>query len=194
MADPAGHHSTLRNALFGPGGLTRDILLVLAGTALIAAAARISVPMWPVPMTLQTLAILFIGFSYGARLGAVTVFAYLVEGALGLPVFASGNGGLAYMVGPTFGFLLGYLMMAWLAGWAADRGVTRSAPATIAAALAISLLLYVPGLAWPALVLGVEGAALWTGWMAPFLVGDAVKAVIAALLVTGGLAIAKRRG
>ena len=80
--------------------------LVLAGTALIALAARVSIG-WPVPMTLQTLAVLVVGFTYGARLGTVTLVTYLAQGAVGLPVFAGGNAGLVYMTGATGGFLLG---------------------------------------------------------------------------------------
>ena len=166
--------------------------LVLAGTALIALAARVSVPMWPVPMTLQGLAILVVGLSLGARLGAVTVLAYLAEGAMGLPVFAGGNAGLAYMAGPTGGFLLGFVAMAYVAGLAARA----SLPAMIAACVAAVALLYVPGLAWPwavAAAAGIdagwastEAGALWAGWMQPFLVGDLIKAVLAAALVSLG--------
>lgn len=186
---------TLSQAVIGTDGLARKAMLVLAGSAFIAVAAQISVPMLPVPMTLQTLAILMVGFTFGSRLGAATVLAYLAEGAMGLPVFTNGMNGLAF-AGPTAGFLLGFVAMAWAAGFAAERGLARGVVGTALSALLISAALYLPGLAWPALIAG--GFGLEAGWIAqdagfymtwfvlPFLLGDAVKAVIAALLVAGG--------
>ncbi len=185
--------ATLAHAALGNLTLLKQTALVLAGTLFIAIAAQISVPMIPVPMTLQTLAILTVGFALGARLATITLLTYLAEGAMGLPVFANGGAGLAYMFGPTGGFLVGFVGMAWLAGWAADRGLARRALPAIAIALVASAFIYVPGLAWPAATLGTEWSSLWAGWMAPFLAGDAVKAVIAALAVSGGMA-ALRRG
>ncbi len=99
--------------------------LVLAGTLLLALSARVQVPFWPVPMTLQTYAVLVLSMLYGSRLGAATVLVYLAEGALGLPVFA-GGGGLAYFLGPTTGYLLGFVPAAFLVGWLAERGWDRS--------------------------------------------------------------------
>ncbi len=172
--------------------LLQDGALILAGTALVALAAQVSVPMWPVPMTLQGLAVLFVGLSLGSRLGALTLLTYLAEGAMGLPVFANGGAGLAYLFGPTGGFLIGFVAMAYIAGLAARAGLVGMTLAALAAAA----FLYVPGLAWPYSVasgLGLDAdwasssaSALWAGWMQPFLVGDAVKAVIAALIVAGG--------
>ncbi|MFV1876044.1 biotin transporter BioY [Nioella sp.] len=186
---------TLSQAVIGTGSTARKAMLVLAGSAFIAVAAQISVPMLPVPMTLQTLAILMVGFVYGARLGALTLVAYLAEGAMGLPVFANGMNGLAF-AGPTAGFLIGFVAMAWAAGFAAERGLARGVVGTALSALLISAALYVPGLAWPALIAGGFGfeagwvaqdaGFYWTWFVAPFLLGDAVKAVIAALLVAGG--------
>lgn len=186
---------TLSQAVIGTGSTARKAMLVLAGSAFIAVAAQISVPMLPVPMTLQTLAILMVGFVYGARLGALTLVAYLAEGAMGLPVFAYGMNGLAF-AGPTAGFLIGFVAMAWAAGFAAERGLARGVVGTALSALLISAALYVPGLAWPALIAGGFGfeagwvaqdaGFYWTWFVAPFLLGDAVKAVIAALLVAGG--------
>lgn len=181
---------TLIKALAPTQTLPVRALMVVGGSALIALSAQVSVG-FPVPMTLQTLAILIVGLSYGARLGALTLIAYLAEGAMGLPVFANGQS-LAAFAGPTAGFLAGFVGMAWLAGLAADRGVRRLVP-TALVALAVSALLYVPGLAWPALVMGKAVPELLSGWMLPFLLGDAVKAVIAALVVTGGCAALRRR-
>mgnify|MGYP000651319894 FL=1 len=186
---------TLSQAVIGSSSTARKVMMVLAGSAFIAVAAQISVPMLPVPMTLQTLAILMVGFAYGSRLGAATLLVYLAEGAMGLPVFANGMNGLAF-AGPTAGFLLGFVAMAWAAGFAAERGLARGVVGTALSALLISAALYVPGVAWPALIAGGFGTEAgwvaqdagfyWTWFVAPFLLGDAVKAAIAALLVAGG--------
>lgn len=166
--------------------------MVLAGTALIALAARASVG-WPVPMTLQGLAILVVGFTYGARLGTVTLLTYLAQGAAGLPVFAGGGAGLAYMMGPTGGFLLGFVAMAFIAGLAADRGIAKYFVGTLAAGVVASAFIYLPGLAWPAAMMGKSWDVLWTHWMSPFLMGDVIKAAIAALVVTGAWTILGKR-
>lgn len=199
-----GQTATLLTATLGQEGLLRKVLLVIGGTIFIALAARTSVPMLPVPMTLGTLAILMVGFAYGSRLGAITLLAYLAQGAAGLPVFAPTTimGPLAF-VGPTAGFLVGYVAMAWAAGFAAERGLAKGFLGTAVSAIVISALLYVPGIAWPmgvAAISGVEAGWVgqgvgyyWTYFMSSFLLGDAVKSVIAALVVTGGWAALSRR-
>jgi len=184
---------TLSHALFPSMSRLTQVLMVLGGTMFIAAAAQISVPMFPVPMTLQTLAILIVGLTYGARLGGATLIAYLGEGAMSLPVFANGGGTLAYMMGPTGGFLVGFVLMAVLAGLAVDRGIAKGFASTSVVALLASALIYVPGLIWPAAMMGKSVDVLWLHWMSPFLAGDAVKAVIAALVVSGGWAVMKAR-
>ncbi|MEJ6388164.1 biotin transporter BioY [Gymnodinialimonas ulvae] len=195
---------TLLSATLGQEGLLRKALLVIGGSLFIALAAKISVPMLPVPMTLQTLAILMVGFAYGSRLGAVTLLAYLAQGAMGLPVFTPTTAlGVAAFVGPTAGFLIGFVFMAWAAGWAAERGLAKGFLGTAMSAVVISALLYVPGIAWPMVlgsVIGIEGGWLaqgvgyyWAYFISPFLAGDAVKAVVAALIVTGAWAALSRR-
>lgn len=176
--------------------------LVLGGTAAIALAAQISVPMYPVPMTLQTLAILMVGLTLGARLGAVTLLVYLAQGAMGLPVFANAGNGAAFF-GPTAGFLIGFVGVAWAVGWAADRGLTRSVLGAALVCMVASVLLYIPGLAWPmavANIVGLEGGwvglswgAMWQGFVAPFVMGDMVKAVLAAVVTTSAFAALRRR-
>ncbi|MBC6436798.1 MAG: biotin transporter BioY [Rhodobacteraceae bacterium] len=193
------------HTLPGPDSLWQKMFLVLGGTWFIAVAAQISVPMWPVPMTLQTLAILIVGFLFGARLGAITLLAYLVQGALGLPVFTPTTApGILAFAGPTAGFLAGFVGMAWLAGLAAERGVTHGAVPAALAGIVISALLYLPGVAWPMAVAGAFGveagwvglsaASIWGGFVAPFLIGDAVKAVLAALIVAGPWKLRAPRG
>jgi biotin transport system substrate-specific component len=192
---------TLSKALVPSQTLLSRVLMVLGGSMFIAIAAQVSVG-FPVPMTLQTLAILIVGFSFGARMAALTLVAYLAEGAMGLPVFAQGKNFVAF-AGPTAGFLVGFVGMAWLAGLAADRGIKGLIP-TALVALGISALLYVPGIAWAMLadtVLGFDAtkwgadsfSMIWQYYMAPFLIGDAIKAVLAALVVSGGWAILKNR-
>jgi biotin transport system substrate-specific component len=185
--------TTLAQAALGDLTLLKQVMLVLAGTLLIAIAAQLSVRIGPVPLSLQGLAVMSIGFAFGARLGAVTVLAYLAQGAMGMPVFSNGGAGLPYLMGPTAGFLIGFVAMAWICGLAADRGLARFAPYTIAAALVASAVIYIPGLAWPAAVMGMEGSALWAGWMAPFLLGDLIKALVVGLAISGGLAALRGR-
>ncbi|GAB5446646.1 biotin transporter BioY [Gymnodinialimonas sp.] len=199
-----GSNATLLSATLGQEGLARKVLLVLGGTILIALAARTSVPMFPVPMSLQTLAILTVGFSFGSRLGAITVLAYLAQGFAGLPVFTptTALGPLAF-AGPTAGFLLGFVAMAWAAGFAVERGLARGFVGTALAGIVISALLYVPGIAWPMLLANLSGIEAgwigqgfgyyWTYFISSFLIGDAVKAVLAALVVTGAWAALARR-
>ncbi|MBP0491273.1 biotin transporter BioY [Pararoseomonas indoligenes] len=149
----------------------RFLSMALLGSAVLAASAQVTLPMWPVPATLQTLAVLLIGALGGSRLGAATVALYLAEGAVGLPVFAGGAGPAALM-GPTAGFLLGFIPAAVIAGQA-GRGALRQAAVLAAAHLAV----FVPGVLWLAAHVGLEKA-----WMAGFLLfvpGTVVKTALA---------------
>jgi len=146
--------------------------LALMGSAVLAASAQVSLPMWPVPATLQTLAVLLLGALGGSRMGAASVLLYLAEGAMGLPVFANGAAGPAALMGPTAGFLLGFVASAWIAGLA-GRGAARQAVVLTVAHLAV----FVPGVLWLASFVGWERA-----WMAGFLLfvpGTAVKTALA---------------
>lgn len=195
---------TLLSATIGDQGTLKKVALVLLGALFIAAAAKITVPMWPVPVSLQTLAILLVGFAMGSRMGAATVIVYLAQGAMGLPVFTPTTlPGVAGLMGPTGGFLVGFVGLAWLAGYAAEKGLARGVLSSAIVALVASALLYVPGILWPMAVAGAAGldagwvardaAFYWGAFVAPFLIGDALKAVIAALVVTGAWSALKRR-
>ncbi|WP_294620337.1 biotin transporter BioY [uncultured Roseovarius sp.] len=185
--------TVLSRAVIGQETLLKQAALVMGGSLFIAMAAQVSFG-WPVPISLQTLAILTVGLTFGSRLGAVTLVAYLAQGAAGLPVFANGASTLA-LVGPTAGFLYGFVGMAFLAGLAVEKGLARGIVSTALVGMVISAALYIPGLAWPAAVLGKSMPELWTYWMAPFLMGDALKAVLAAMVVWGGWkALEARRG
>ncbi|QFT92725.1 Biotin transporter BioY [Roseovarius sp. THAF9] len=185
--------TVLSKAVIGHEGLTKKLGLVIGGSLFIAMAAQVSMG-WPVPMSLQTLAILIVGLTFGSQLGLATLVTYLGYGAMGLPVFANG-GATASLFGPTAGFLYGFVLMAYLAGLAVEKGVARGVVSTALVGMALSAMIYIPGLAWPALVMGKTVPELWAGWMAPFLLGDAVKAVIAAMVVWGGWkALQARKG
>ena len=162
----------------------RAVLLTLIGSGLLTLSARIAVPFVPVPLTLQTLAVLLIGACFGARLGTATVLLYLLEGAIGLPVFAGTpeHGiGVAYMMGKTGGYLLGYVVAVAIVGFLAERGADRSFGKLFGAMALGEIAIFGLGFAWLAQFIGT-GPALSFGVM-PFLPGDAVKTLLAAMLV-----------
>lgn len=161
--------------------------LAVFGSLLIAIAGKITVPFWPVPATLQTLAIFVIAAAFGRKLALATLAAYLIEGAAGLPVFTNG-GGLAYFAGPTTGYLAGFVIAAGLTGWAADRGLDRNALKLFAVNLAGTAIILLLGAAWIALAFGPEKALAWG--VGPFIATDVIKAALAAAVVTAGWQIA----
>jgi biotin transport system substrate-specific component len=162
----------------------RIATLLVLGSVLLMASAKAQVPMWPVPMTMQTFVVLVIGMSYGLRLGTATVALYLFEGAVGFPVFAGTPEkgiGLAYMMGPTGGYLLGFVLAAALMGWLAERGWDRTLPWAIAAMTAGTVLQLVPGVAWLATLIGWDKAI--AAGLTPFVVGAVVKIALAAAVL-----------
>jgi len=181
--------ATLADTFWPAGGERtrwRALALAVAGSALLVLSARLRIPFWPVPMTMQTFAVLVIGMAYGARLGALTVALYLAEGALGLPVFAATPErgiGLGYMLGPTGGYLAGFLAAAWVSGWLGEHGWDRTVVRTLAAMLAGTALIYACGLAWLATFVG-PARALDLGLL-PFLPAAAAKIALAAVLLPG---------
>ena len=160
----------------------RYALLALAGSALITLCTQISLPLFPVPMTLQTFAVFLIGLTYGWRLGGITVALYLLEGALGLPVFSGGKGGMLVFMGPTAGYLVGFLLAATACGWFAERGFDRSYFKLLVALLLGNVLLYVPGLLWLGTLIGWDKPVLEYG-LYPFISGDLLKIAMAVLLL-----------
>lgn len=174
--------------------IVRAVALLALGNLLLWASAKVQVPMWPVPMTMQSFVILVIGFAYGTRLGVATVALYLMEGAIGLPVFAGTPErgiGLAYMMGPTGGFLVGFLIVVALMGWLAERGWDRTLPKTVAALAIGTVLLFVPGVLWLAMLIGWSKAV--AAGLTPFIVGSVVKlGLAAALLPMASKALAAR--
>jgi biotin transport system substrate-specific component len=174
---------TLAHAVWSPVGsspATRAIVLALIGTALLTLSAKIQVPFWPVPMTMQTFVVLVLGMAYGWQLAGATVLLYLAQGALGLPVFA-GGGGIAYMAGPTGGYLAGFLLAAVAVGWLAEHGWDRTAPRTLAAMLIGTAMIFACGIAWLATLIGLP-QAIGAG-LVPFLLGEAVKIALATAIL-----------
>jgi len=179
------------NATFVPtaspaGALLRGAALAILGTLVLVASAKVQVPFYPVPMTLQTLAVLTLGALFGARLAAATVALYLGEGLIGLPVFAGVAAGPAYVIGPTGGYLVGFLLAAALVGALAERGWTRGWLLAIAAMTIGHVVLFATGFAWLALALGAGKA--WAVGVVPFFAATLAKTLLAA-----ALAIAARR-
>ncbi|MEO1153363.1 MAG: biotin transporter BioY [Pseudomonadota bacterium] len=174
---------------FGPsegmGLRIKQLALVVVGIAALAIFAKIKVPMWPVPITMGTFAVLTIGAAYGPRLGLATILGYMIIGAVGFDVFASSSAeayGVTYMMGGTGGYLLGYVLATLALGYAARAGWDRSIPGMAAAMLIGTVLIYIPGLLWLGQLYGWDQPILQWG-LTPFLIGDALKLVLAALLV-----------
>lgn len=160
----------------------REVLLMLAGVMLMAALAQVEIvlPFTPVPITGQTFGVLLIGAAYGARRGAATMIAYIVAGGLGLPFFSGGGSGLRILTGATAGYLAGFVVAAYAIGALCERGLERSVRTSLIPFLAGTLIIYACGVAWLSIVVGGIGKAVALG-MLPFLPGDAIKLVAAAL-------------
>lgn len=186
---------TLTEALIPARTLPVKVALVLAGTLLVALGAQAEVPMVPVPMSLQTLAISVIGLTFGARLAAATLLVYLGQGAMGLPVFAGGAAGAAHLMGPTGGYLAGFVIMAWLTGFMAERGFGCGFLRLFLAALVPATLLFVPGALWLWAITPLDLSGAVAAGVTPFLVGGLVKSAVAAMVAAGGWqALSNRRG
>lgn len=171
----------------GMAQLVKQALLVVAGIVLLSVMAKIKVPMWPVSISMGTFAVLTIGAAYGPRLGLVTIMGWMIIGALGMDVFQSSSAeanGLTYMMGGTGGYLLGYVFAVLMLGALARRGWDKSVLWMALAMLIGNAIIYVPGVLWLGQVYGWDQPILqWGLW--PFLVGDALKLCLAALLVPG---------
>jgi biotin transport system substrate-specific component len=174
------------DAVWPRAGASREVILALGGSLLIALSAQLRVPLpfSPVPITGQTFAVLLIGALYGSRRAPGTIATYLTLGLLGLPVFQGGTAGLAVLLGPTAGYLVGYLPAAWLVGFLSERGAGRSPSATALSMIAGNIVIYSTG---------VVVLARFVGWnqvvatgVAPFLVGDAVKIALATVALPAG--------
>ena len=162
--------------IFNPSSLAMKLAVALAGSVALAVSAKVQVPFWPVPMTMQTFIVLMIGLHFGPRLAAGTVLAYLAEGAAGLPVFSTGAG-LAFLAGPTGGYLIGFLVSASLVAAAVQRGYTNSISGLIAVLLIGDAVIFGFGVSRLAMMIGAEKAVL--AGLVPFLPAEALKIALA---------------
>jgi biotin transport system substrate-specific component len=172
----------------------RAVVLMAVGTALLTLSAKIQVPFYPVPMTMQTLVVLVIGAAYGWRLGGATVALYLAEGAMGLPVFANtppAVPGLAYIAGPTGGFLIGFVASAMLTGFMAERGWDRSLLRVLVMMTVGHLVIFAFGLGWLSSLMPFAKA--WAVGAGPFVAATILKTALAAAVMQAAWTFAARR-
>jgi len=181
--------TTMVDVFWVESSAARDFMLILVGSLVVALSAQISVPLpfSPVPVTGQTFGVLLVGALLGSRSGALSLLVYLGEGALGLPVFAGGTGGLVRLAGPTGGYLLGFVAAAFLVGWLCERGWDRRLPTAAMAMLLGNAIIYLFSLPWLAHFVGPD-KALALGLL-PFIPGDLSKLILAALALPGGWAL-----
>lgn len=191
ISPPAGSPRSARVlADLLPGGAVRDVALVAGAAILTGVAAQLAIPLWPVPVTLQTLTVLLAGAALGPVRGTASMGLYLAVGAAGVPWFAQQNSGLGF---PTLGYVIGFVVAAALVGWLARGGADRTALGTIGAMVAGNLVIYAIGVPYLALALDLElGRAVAVGAV-PFLVGDGLKILLAAGLLPAAWRLAGRR-
>ncbi|MDE0992704.1 MAG: biotin transporter BioY [Rhodospirillales bacterium] len=175
---------TIANLVWPEGKSTnalRFVVLAFAGSLLIALSSKVQIPFYPVPMTMQTFVILGLSMALGWRLAGATLALYLLEGTLGLPVFAGSPEkgiGLAYMMGSTGGYLLGFLVAAVTCGWLGEKGWDRNVFKTAAAMFIGNALIYIPGILWLGLIFGWDKPIIEWG-LTPFILGDITKIALA---------------
>jgi biotin transport system substrate-specific component len=175
--------------------LATQIFLAVVGTLLLTVSAKTKVVLGPVDISLQTLAVLLIAAAFGLRLGVATLLLYMAEGAAGFPVFQSTPEkgiGIAYMLGSTGGYLAGFVVMAAIVGWAADRGWDRNPLRLAGAMLAAEIVMMAMGFAWLAILIGPEKS--WQFGVVPFIAGDLIKVALAASLVPAIWSLGLLRG
>lgn len=183
----------------GAARLAANLATVVIGTIVLTIAAKISVPVWPVPVTLQSFAVAALAAAFGWRIGVATVALYIIEGMAGLPVFATG-GGPAYILGPTGGFIIGWLPMAYIIGLAADRGYSGKPLPMFGAMLVGDAVSFALGFSW-LLVMGASAAwidqsnlvgSAFAKAVQPFILWDILKMAFAALTVAGLWTVLRR--
>jgi biotin transport system substrate-specific component len=174
-------NANLLSTVWPKSQLLHKVLLVGLGVVLLAISSKVQVPFWPVPMTLQTLVVLMIGATSGARLAGATLVSYLAAGAVGLPVFASGMG-LVYMAGPTGGYLAGFLLAAVVTGYLADKGYGRSILSALALFAIGEVAIFALGTGWLAVLFGTERAI--AGGLAPFIPAEFLKVALGTVILS----------
>ena len=167
-------------------GWLRDAILIVLGALFVAALAQVKIPLpfTPVPLTGQTFAVLLVGAVLGSKRAAASMALYIALGTAGLPVFAGGASGMAYLSGATLGYLIGFVLAAYVIGLLAERGLERSVRTSLIPFLAGTLLIYICGVTWLTILLGSLGKAVAAGLL-PFLIGDTLKLIAASLVLPG---------
>lgn len=184
---------TLIGAALSPMDTTRTVSLVIAFSLFNALAAQVAIPIGPVPITMQTFAVTLTGALLGSRLGAAALIVYLIEGAAGLPFFANSRGGFAVLFGPTGGYLMAFPAAAYITGAFSEHGWDRRF-LTAAAAMAIgSVIILLSGWAWLTVALSSTPIQAFNVGIAPFLLGDVIKIILAAAVLPTGWALLKRK-
>lgn len=187
---PAAHRP-LADALL-PRTAVVSTALVLGGALLTAGAAQLSVPIWPVPITGQTLAVLLVGSALGARRGALSMLVYALLGVVGLPVFADGSAGIGVLVGPSGGYIVGFVAAAALVGWVAERFGDRPLRNALLSFALGTVVTFVAGMAWLAVALGLDLQQTLQYGLYPFVLGGVVKTLIGAGVISLGWTAALR--
>ena len=173
----------LINQIFPTSGsitYVKNILLVLLGSLLLAVSSKVQVPFWPVPMTMQTFAVFLIGMTYGWKLSLFTLLAYIVEGLLGLPVFATGSG-LAYLIGPTAGYIYGMFFAAILIGFLSEKGFSNTYLMSLISLLAGSFIIFFIGVGYLGLIIGYDKAISFG--LLPFIPSEIFKIMLAVAII-----------
>ena len=155
-------------------------VLAIIGSFLLIVSAKVQLPFYPVPMTMQTLVVLLIGMTYGPYLAAVTISLYIIQGVMGFPVFA-GGGGIAYIVGPTGGYIIGFLISATFLGLLANRGWGKTWKTSAISMIAGVFIIFLSGISWLSVYIGFENAIL-KGFI-PFIYADCLKIIIASFVM-----------
>ena len=169
----------------------RNLMLIITGTLFVAIMAQVKIPLpfTPVPLTGQTFAVLLVGAALGSKRGTASLVLYTAMGALGLPFFAGGASGLAYLFGPTLGYLVGFVAAAYVVGLLAERGLERSVRTSLVPFALGTLVIYFFGAGWLSILFGIEKA--FTLGVLPFIVGDILKMLLAALMLPIAWRLAK---
>lgn len=194
MQSAVAHKGVMIDAVWPKPGVAREFVLVLGGSLLIALAAQLQIvlPFSPVPVTGQTFAVLLLAALYGSKRGPATVITYITLGVLDLPVFAGGAAGMTRLLGPTAGYLIGFVVAAFVVGWLSERGWDRKPWTTAVSMVFGNIVIYIVGITWLSRFIGWE-AVLGAGVL-PFIAGDGLKIALATVLLPTGWRVIGRAG
>ncbi len=177
-------YKTMYEILYKQRTIFLDTFMILMGVVFMAAMANLQIPLWPVPITMQTFGVFAVAFFFGSRKGLISIAAYVVAGILGFGVFAGYSSGIKAILGATGGYIIGFLFMAFFVGWMIEKGYGRTRKSILLCMLAGELILYAFGLIGLYVWLGEKATILTTlryGFF-PFIIGDTLKAFMAAAL------------